>query len=63
MTGVLIDHYRAARKELTAEGSPFAVSEIVVRDVPIKVFASAPPTMRTVWELTAAHADKDYVVY
>jgi long-chain acyl-CoA synthetase len=63
MADVLIDHYRAARKELTSEGSPFAVSEIVVRDVPIKVFASSPPNMRSVWELTAAHADKDYVVY
>ncbi len=63
MADVLIDHYRAARQDLTAEGSPFAVSEIVVRDVPIKVFTAAPPTMRTVWEITAAHADKDYVVY
>ncbi|MEZ5250507.1 MAG: class I adenylate-forming enzyme family protein [Ilumatobacteraceae bacterium] len=59
----MMHHYLAARQELTAPGSPFAVSEIVVRDVPIKVFTSAPPNMRVVWELTAAHADKDYVVY
>lgn len=59
----MMHHYLAARQELTAPGSPFAVSEIVVRDVPIKVFTSAPPNMRAVWELTAFHAGKDYVVY
>lgn len=56
-------HYLAARQELTAEGSPFAVSEIVVRDVPIKVFTAAPPTMRALWEITAGYADRDYIVY
>jgi acyl-CoA synthetase (AMP-forming)/AMP-acid ligase II len=56
-------HYLTARQELTAPGSPFAVSEIVVRDVPIKVFASAPPNMRSVWEMTAPHGEKDYLVY
>ncbi len=62
MAGVM-HHYLDARRELTAEGSPFAVSEIVVRGVPTKVFASAPPTMRALWELTAAYADRDYIVY
>ena len=61
--GAVIDHYRAARQELTAEGSPFAVSEIVVRDAPIKVFTAAPPSMRFLWELTAGYADRDYIVY
>ena len=59
----MIEHYQAARRELTAPGSPFAVSEIEVRGVPIKVFGSAPPSLRALWELTAAHADKDYLVY
>jgi acyl-CoA synthetase (AMP-forming)/AMP-acid ligase II len=59
----VMHHYLTARQELTAPGSPFAVSEIVVRDVPIKVFAAAPPNMRAVWEMTAPHGDKDYVVY
>ncbi|MCX6521361.1 MAG: class I adenylate-forming enzyme family protein, partial [Actinobacteria bacterium] len=56
-------HYLTARQELTAPGSPFAISEIVVRDVPIKVFAAAPPNMRSVWEMTAPHSEKDYIVY
>ncbi len=59
----VMHHYLTARQELTAPGSPFAISEIVVRDVPIKVFAAAPPNMRSVWEMTAPHGDKDYIVY
>lgn len=59
----VMHHYLTARQELTAPGSPFEVSEIVVRDVPIKVFTSAPPNMRSVWEMTAPHGEKDYIVY
>jgi acyl-CoA synthetase (AMP-forming)/AMP-acid ligase II len=59
----VLNHYHAARQEMTAPGAPFALSEIVVRDVPIKVFASAPPNMRALWQMTAAHADKMYIVY
>lgn len=61
--GAVMHHYLNTRQELTAEGSPFAVSEIVVRDVPIKVFTAAPPTMRALWEITAGYADRDYIVY
>ncbi len=59
----MIHHYHAARRELSAAGAPFAISEIEVRGVPIKIFTAAPPNMRVLWELTAAHADKPYVVY
>jgi long-chain acyl-CoA synthetase len=59
----VMHHYLTTRQELTAEGSPFAVSEIVVRDVPIKVFTAAPPTMRALWEITTGYADRDYIVY
>ena len=34
-----------------------------MRDVPIKVFESALPSMRFVWELASAFGDRDYVVY
>jgi long-chain acyl-CoA synthetase len=59
----VFDHFDAAWKELTAEGSGFAVSEIEVRGVPIRVFPAAPPTMRSVWELAQFHGDKTYVVF
>ena len=57
----VIDHYRAARSEL--DNGPFATTEMVVRGTPIRVFAAAPPTLRMLWQLTAAHADKTYIVY
>jgi long-chain acyl-CoA synthetase len=59
----VIDHYHAARQELTAPGGAFAVGTIDVRGVPIKVFTGAPPTMRVLWQMAAAHGDKDYIVY
>ncbi len=59
----MIQHYRAARQELTAPGSPFAVTEIDVRGNPIKVFAVAPPNLRSLWEMTAPFADSTYLVY
>jgi long-chain acyl-CoA synthetase len=57
----VINHYRAARADLDA--GPFATTEIVVRGVTMRVFAAAPPTLRMLWQLTAAHADKTYIVY
>jgi long-chain acyl-CoA synthetase len=62
-TGEVIHHYLTARAELDAAGSPFATTIIDIRGVPSKAFVSAPPTMRALWEATAGHADKDYLVY
>jgi acyl-CoA synthetase (AMP-forming)/AMP-acid ligase II len=52
-----------AWRELTAEGSGFAMSEIEVRGAPMRVYNSAPPHMRAVWELAQFHGDKTYVVF
>ncbi len=59
----MIEHFNAAWDELTGEGGPFAMSEIEVRGIPLRVFDSAPPTMRSLWDLAAFHGDKTYVVY
>ncbi len=59
----MIKHYLEARAELDAPGSSFATTVMDVRGVPTKVFAAAPPHMRAIWEISAAHADKDYLVY
>jgi long-chain acyl-CoA synthetase len=59
----VIQHLLTARAEMLAPGSPFAVEEITVRGNPMRVFTSAPPHMRAMWEMTAPHADKTYVVY
>ena len=57
------DHYREAWDEFVAPGGPFEIETIDVRGIPTKVFKSAPPNMRVLWEMSALHGDKDYVVY
>ena len=57
------DEYLEAWDELTAPGAQFAMKEITVRDVPIRVFESALPSMRTVWEVASGYGDSDYLVY
>ena len=59
----MFEHYDAAWTELTAAGSPFAVTEIEVRGNPTRVFENAPPTMRDLWELAQGHGDNTYVIY
>ena len=59
----MIEHLRAAWDELTAPGGGFSMTTIEVRGAPMRVFDSAPPSMRSVWELATLHGDKPYVVY
>jgi acyl-CoA synthetase (AMP-forming)/AMP-acid ligase II len=59
----VIDHLRAAWDEMTAPGAPFAMTETTVRGIPMRVFASALPDLRAMWELSALQGDKIYVVY
>jgi long-chain acyl-CoA synthetase len=55
--------YQQVWRELTAAGGPFETTTIEVRGVPTKVFKTAPPDMRTIWQLAAGHGDATYLVY
>jgi len=59
----VIEHFNEAWNELTATGAPFAMTEIEVRGNPMRVFDSAPPSMRSLWELATFHGDKPYIVF
>ncbi|MEM8620613.1 MAG: class I adenylate-forming enzyme family protein [Actinomycetota bacterium] len=59
----MIDEFTEAWDELTAPGAQFAMKEIQVRGAPMRVFESAPPSMRFVWELARGYGDADYIVY
>jgi steroid-24-oyl-CoA synthetase len=59
----VIEHLRAAWAELTAPGGGFAMSTIEVRGAPMRVFDSAPASMRSVWELATLNGDRPYLVY
>ena len=49
--------------ELTASGGPFEIHERSVIGVPMSVYANAAPSMRAVFEATAAFADREFLIY
>ncbi len=63
MIGDVIRHFDAAWAELIADGGGFAMTEIEVRGTPMRVFSSAPPTLRSIWELAQFHGEHPYLVF
>jgi len=49
--------------ELTGPGGAFETHETSVVGVPMTVYAKAPPSMRAVFESTAAFADREFLIY
>jgi len=49
--------------ELTAPGAQFEIRQERVRGNPINTYANAPNSLREVWLASAAHGDRDYLVY
>jgi long-chain acyl-CoA synthetase len=54
---------REATAQLTAEGQIFEMDTAVIRGEELRIWKHAPPTLRTVLELSRGHADKDFLVY
>jgi steroid-24-oyl-CoA synthetase len=52
-----------AVRTLTAPGAPFELEPLNVHSVPWRVFKHAPASLRDVFATTAAHGDKDFLVY
>ena len=48
---------------LTAPGQTFEMETLTIRGVPTRTWKSAPPTLRTVLELSALHGDQGFLVY
>ena len=59
----LVEDFNAAMASLTAPGGPFGWTVQEVNGTPVRVYDGAPPDMRAVWSMSAAHGDKDYLVY
>ncbi|MEM9467186.1 MAG: class I adenylate-forming enzyme family protein [Actinomycetota bacterium] len=59
----MIDALNATWNAMTGEGQPFAMTETEVRGIPMRVFTGAPPNMRFIWEMSAGHGDKPYIVF
>lgn len=52
-----------ANARLTGPGTMFQMDETVIRGIPTKVWKAAPPSLRTVLDISRAHGSKDYLVY
>jgi long-chain acyl-CoA synthetase len=52
-----------ATAQLTAPGQIFEMDTAVIRGQALRVWKHAPPTLRTVLELSRAHADQTFLVY
>ena len=48
---------------LTAPDGPFEMEETVIRGIPTRTWKRAPASLRAVFELSALHGDKDFLVY
>ncbi len=59
----LVSSFHDAWNVLTAPGAPFGFSVQEVNGSPARVFDAAPPNMRLIWEMSQAHADRDFLVY
>ena len=58
-----MEDLQKAWQQLTAPGAPFAWSLRDVAGRPMRTYDTAPPSLRTIWELSRAHGDKDYLLY
>ncbi|MCZ6656520.1 MAG: class I adenylate-forming enzyme family protein [Gammaproteobacteria bacterium] len=59
----MYDQLREVWTELTAPGAPFEITEVEVRGITIKTYATAPSSLREVWLSSSQFADRDYLVY
>jgi long-chain acyl-CoA synthetase len=60
MAGLAIAEAVAA---LTAPGAPFEIEERVIRGIRTRVWKNAPPSLRAVFEGSAAHGNLPFLVY
>jgi len=54
---------REVWNELTGPGGQFEIRKLVVRGIPINTYANGPNSLRELWLASAAHGDRDYLVY
>ena len=63
MTGWPAISLAEATARLTAPGQPFAMTETVIRGVPTRIWANAPPTLRDVLAASRAHGRSTFLVH
>ncbi len=59
----MYDELKQAWSTLTASGAQFEIVETEVRGQKLREYKNAPPNLRALWQGSAAHGEKDYLVY
>jgi long-chain acyl-CoA synthetase len=59
----LYQQLREAWTTLTAADAQFEIVETEIRGQKLREYKNAPPTLRALWQMSAAHGDKEYLVY
>ena len=54
---------KEAWEELIAPGQIFEIETLQVRGAPMRSYKHAPPALRDIWLGTAAHGDREYLIY
>jgi long-chain acyl-CoA synthetase len=52
-----------ANAQLTAPGQIFEMEVVDIRGVPTRTWKNAPPTLRSVFDMSVAHGDATFIVY
>ncbi len=55
--------YDEAIAQLTADGSPYALTQRSIDGVEYTVYANAPKTILDIWEAASQHGDAEFLVY
>jgi len=59
----MYEELKQAWSTLTAPGAQFEIVETEVRGQKLREYKNALPDLRALWKLSAAHGEKDYLVY
>ena len=57
----MYEQLREVWNQLTAPGGPFEVTELEVRGIPVRAYATAPPSLRDLWLGSRAHDGADRI--
>jgi long-chain acyl-CoA synthetase len=55
--------YDEAIAQVTGPGSPFEITEALIRGERLRVFKNTPPSLRSLWEIARARGDQTFLVY
>jgi len=59
----LVEEFNATLASMTAPSAPFGWTVQEIAGMPVRVYDNSFGDMRAVWEMSAGHGDKEYLIY